>query len=261
MGSRLFDEIREQRGLAYSVSAFPHAYADVGGAAAVGRTRVGQVHRGLPPDARHRHRAARGRPDRGRGRARPRVRRRRSGDRVREQRRGRALRRPADDRVRRGRRPRSRRSRCSTRSRSTRSERSPRGVAGRARRSPASGRTPWRSWSSPETLARRRRRLSRSRVAAIILAGFGGGQPHQQARRSGQRRAAGALAIWDRRGPAAAGEAAQPARHRPRRRLRTGHRCGPPVGAALAATMQTAGPESGALVYDLDAHKTPVRGA
>ncbi len=29
MGSRLFDEIREQRGLAYSVSAFPHAYADV----------------------------------------------------------------------------------------------------------------------------------------------------------------------------------------------------------------------------------------
>jgi predicted Zn-dependent peptidase len=30
MGSRLFDEIREQRGLAYSVSAFPHAYADVG---------------------------------------------------------------------------------------------------------------------------------------------------------------------------------------------------------------------------------------
>jgi predicted Zn-dependent peptidase len=30
MGSRLFDEIREQRGLAYSVSAFPHAYADAG---------------------------------------------------------------------------------------------------------------------------------------------------------------------------------------------------------------------------------------
>jgi predicted Zn-dependent peptidase len=30
MGSRLFDEIREQRGLAYSVSAYPHAYADVG---------------------------------------------------------------------------------------------------------------------------------------------------------------------------------------------------------------------------------------
>jgi predicted Zn-dependent peptidase len=28
MGSRLFDEIREQRGLAYSVSSFPHAYAD-----------------------------------------------------------------------------------------------------------------------------------------------------------------------------------------------------------------------------------------
>ena len=29
MGSRLFDEIREQRGLAYSVSAAGHAYADV----------------------------------------------------------------------------------------------------------------------------------------------------------------------------------------------------------------------------------------
>jgi predicted Zn-dependent peptidase len=29
MGSRLFDEIREQRGLAYSVNAMPHAYADV----------------------------------------------------------------------------------------------------------------------------------------------------------------------------------------------------------------------------------------
>jgi predicted Zn-dependent peptidase len=29
MGSRLFDEIREQRGLAYSVNSLPHAYADV----------------------------------------------------------------------------------------------------------------------------------------------------------------------------------------------------------------------------------------
>jgi predicted Zn-dependent peptidase len=29
MGSRLFDEIREQRGLAYSVHAMPHSYADV----------------------------------------------------------------------------------------------------------------------------------------------------------------------------------------------------------------------------------------
>jgi predicted Zn-dependent peptidase len=29
MGSRLFDEIREQRGLAYSVHSIPHAYADV----------------------------------------------------------------------------------------------------------------------------------------------------------------------------------------------------------------------------------------
>jgi predicted Zn-dependent peptidase len=29
MGSRLFDEIREQRGLAYSVNAIAHAYADV----------------------------------------------------------------------------------------------------------------------------------------------------------------------------------------------------------------------------------------
>src|SRR5947199_2489311 len=30
MGSRLFDEIREQRGLAYSVYALDHAFADVG---------------------------------------------------------------------------------------------------------------------------------------------------------------------------------------------------------------------------------------
>jgi len=29
MGSRLFDEIREQRGLCYSISAFPHVYSDV----------------------------------------------------------------------------------------------------------------------------------------------------------------------------------------------------------------------------------------
>jgi predicted Zn-dependent peptidase len=29
MGSRLFDEIREQRGLCYSVNSFPHVYADV----------------------------------------------------------------------------------------------------------------------------------------------------------------------------------------------------------------------------------------
>jgi predicted Zn-dependent peptidase len=29
MGSRLFDEIREQRGLCYSISSVPHAYADV----------------------------------------------------------------------------------------------------------------------------------------------------------------------------------------------------------------------------------------
>src|SRR6201986_5608472 len=29
MGSRLFDEIREQRGLAYSVHSIAHAYADV----------------------------------------------------------------------------------------------------------------------------------------------------------------------------------------------------------------------------------------
>jgi predicted Zn-dependent peptidase len=28
MGSRLFDEIREQRGLAYSVNSYPHTYAD-----------------------------------------------------------------------------------------------------------------------------------------------------------------------------------------------------------------------------------------
>ena len=42
MGSRLFDEIREQRGLAYSVYALDHAFADVADAPALGRAGVGQ---------------------------------------------------------------------------------------------------------------------------------------------------------------------------------------------------------------------------
>ena len=158
MGSRLFDEIREQRGLAYSVSAFPHAYADVP---------VLQLSAGLESskciEAYTRMREIvtelreRG-PDRGRGRAGPGVRRRRAGDRVREHWRGRAPRGPADDRLRRGASTPTRRSRCSMRSRSTRCARSPRGIAdelsvacvGPAHRGGAGER--------PETLARCARR-------------------------------------------------------------------------------------------------------
>ena len=59
MGSRLFDEIREQRGLAYSVHSIAHAYADVPVLQLSAGPGVGEVRRGLPPDARDRHRAAR----------------------------------------------------------------------------------------------------------------------------------------------------------------------------------------------------------
>ena len=82
MGSRLFDEIREQRGLAYSVSAFPHAYADVG---------VLQLSAGLESakciEAYRRMRdivteLREDGPQRGRGRARPGICGRRARDRV-----------------------------------------------------------------------------------------------------------------------------------------------------------------------------------
>ena len=89
MGSRLFDEIREQRGLCYSVSSYPHAYADVPVlqlSSGLESAKCVEAYRRM---ARDRRRAARGRPDRGRGRARPRLCRRRPCDRVREHRRDR----------------------------------------------------------------------------------------------------------------------------------------------------------------------------
>ena len=79
MGSRLFDEIREQRGLAYSVYSVDHSFADVPILQLSAGPGVGQVRRGLHAHARDRGRAAHGRAARGRGRARPRVRRRPAG--------------------------------------------------------------------------------------------------------------------------------------------------------------------------------------
>ena len=149
MGSRLFDEIREQRGLAYSVHSIAHAYADVPVLQLSAGTRVEQDARGLPPDARHRHRAPRRRPDRGRGRAGPRLRRRRARDRVREHRRDRAPRRAADDRLRRGRRPRPD-DRAARRGNVRRGERGRRSASPTSCRSRASARTRWRSSSQPE---------------------------------------------------------------------------------------------------------------
>ena len=59
MGSRLFDEIREQRGLAYSVYAVDHAFADVPILQLSAGPGVRQVRRGLHAHARDRRRAAR----------------------------------------------------------------------------------------------------------------------------------------------------------------------------------------------------------
>ena len=71
MGSRLFDEIREKRGLCYSVYAIDHAFADVPILQLGSGPRVGQVRRGLHAHARDRGRAARATgPPRRRSRAR-----------------------------------------------------------------------------------------------------------------------------------------------------------------------------------------------
>ena len=59
MGSRLFDEIREQRGLAYSVYSVDHTFADVPILQLSAGPGVGQVRRGLHAHARDRRRAAR----------------------------------------------------------------------------------------------------------------------------------------------------------------------------------------------------------
>ena len=108
MGSRLFDEIREQRGLAYSVWAVDHAFAD---APALGLGAGLASDKCIEAYARMREIVTELRdegPTRGRGGARTRVRRRPAGARVREHERRRALRRGPADRVRRGDRPRRR---------------------------------------------------------------------------------------------------------------------------------------------------------
>ena len=54
MGSRLFEEIREKRGLCYSVYAIDHAFADVPILQLGSGPRVGEVRRGLHAHARDR---------------------------------------------------------------------------------------------------------------------------------------------------------------------------------------------------------------
>ena len=92
MGSRLFEEIREKRGLCYSVYALDHAFADVPILQLGSGLESSKCDRGLHPHARDRRRAARRRADRGGGAARSRLRRRPPGARVREHQRGRPLR-------------------------------------------------------------------------------------------------------------------------------------------------------------------------
>ena len=130
MGSRLFDEIREQRGLAYSVYAVDHAFADVPILQLSAGLDSDEVRRGLHAHARDRRRAARPTgPTRGGGRARARLRRRPARAGVREHQRRRA--------PRGRRRPSSsartstptRRSRRSTRSPTTRSCEVARGIS------------------------------------------------------------------------------------------------------------------------------------
>ncbi len=105
MGSRLFEEIREKRGLCYSVYAIDHSFADVpilqlgsgleSSKCVEAYTRMREIVRG----------AARGGSHRGGGAARPRLRSRPHGARIREHERSRTLRREPGDRVRRGHRP------------------------------------------------------------------------------------------------------------------------------------------------------------
>ena len=164
MGSRLFDEIREKRGLCYSVYAIDHAFADVPILQLGSGLDSAKCDRGLHAHARDRRRAARRRPDRGGGRSGraptppggscspSRTRRRRP-----------PRRQPAD-RLRRVDRPR-RGDRRARRRHLRRGARGRRGRRGPARGRPASGRTRPRSSSarravhacSPERAARARR--------------------------------------------------------------------------------------------------------
>ena len=207
MGSRLFDEIREQRGLAYSVYSVEHAFADVpilqlsagleSGKCVEAYTRM----REIVDELRTR------RPDRGGGRAGARVRRRPARARVREHERGRPPRRLAGRRPRRGRRPgrgdRAARRGDARRGRRGRARDLRGGVGGRA-----SGRT--RRRSSPERpraagqpgtgrrLVRRVRGLrsraprpTRCRSSAPPAAVAGGARPRAGARSPIRRRFSG----------------------------------------------------------------------
>ena len=144
MGSRLFEEIREKRGLCYSVYAIDHAFADVpilqlgsgleSAKCIEAYTRMREIVDELRDDGPTEEEVAAG----------ARLRRRSPGAGVREHRRGRPLRRQPADRVRREHRPR----RCDRGARRrhlrARSARSP-PASPTTSRSPASGRTPPRS--------------------------------------------------------------------------------------------------------------------
>ena len=140
MGSRLFDEIREQRGLAYSVYSVDHSFADVpilqlsagleSGKCVEAYTRMREIVDELRTDGPREEEVERARA----------YAAGRRGARLREHERRRPPRREPDRRLRRRRSTRTARSRCSTRSRSTRSPRSRAGSRWR-RRSPASART------------------------------------------------------------------------------------------------------------------------
>jgi hypothetical protein len=75
MGSRLFDEIREQRGLCYSVYAADHAFADLPVLQLGSGLESGKCVEAFTAMKEIVGRAHAGRPARGGGRARPRVRR------------------------------------------------------------------------------------------------------------------------------------------------------------------------------------------
>ena len=254
MGSRLFDEIREQRGLAYSVSAFPHAYADVpilqlsagleSGKCVEAYRRMRDIVTELRDDG----------PDRGRGRARAGVRRRRPHDRVREHRGGRPIRRPAGDRLRRGRRSR----RVDRAAGPGDLRRGARGRGRRRRRALGRRRRPAHRGGAGDRL---RRWIAAGSalvvaVAAVALAVLGSLRPHEQ--RDVAFDAGAPVSPDDRPGtagrapgsraaqadPAAPGLTVRPPSAGVRGRRRA-------AGRADQALRQ-AGPTSGALVYDID---------
>ena len=106
MGSRLFDEIREQRGLAYSVYSIDHSFADVPILQLSAGLESGKCVEAYRACARSSTSCATNGPAPGGVRARPRLRRRPPRAGVREHERRRAPRGRPDRRVRRGHRPR-----------------------------------------------------------------------------------------------------------------------------------------------------------